>query len=197
MSAFITATSFRDTSATEWETMFHRSRARDIGNGGLHVLNLLRSQETVPTSGWEVNAYTHALQAATKALRAGMDEEYIVCALLHDVGEFLDPFNHGDIAGEVVKNFVSPDNYWMVANHPIFQLHFRDHSRYDRAACEKYRGHPAFERTMDFCDRFDQSCFDGRYDNMPLEAFEPMVHRVFARGTTRLYEQHPYAQPAS
>ena len=194
MNAFIAATSFRDTSAEEWERVFHRSRERDIRNGGTHVLNLLRSQESVETSGWEVNAYTHALQAATKAQQAGMDEEYIVCALLHDVGEFLDPFNHGDIAGEVVKNFVSPENYWMVANHPLFQLHFRDHSRYDRAACLKYQGHPAFERTLDFCERFDQSCFDGAYDNLPLAAFEPMVHRVFARGTERLYTQHPYAQ---
>jgi len=193
MSAFIDATSFQDTSAEEWEKVFHRSRQRDISTAGAHVLALLRSQETVETSGWQVNAYTHALQAATKAFRAGMDEEYIVCALLHDIGEFLDPFNHGDIAGEVVKNFVSPDNYWMVANHPIFQLHFRDHSRYDRAACLKYQGHPAFERTMDFCERFDQSCFDGNYDNLPLEAFEPMVRRIFTRGTERLYSQHPYA----
>jgi predicted HD phosphohydrolase len=194
MSAFISATSFRDTTAEDWERAFRRSRERDIGSAGSHVLNLLRSQTTVPTTGWEVNAYTHALQSATRAMRAGMDEEYIVCALLHDVGEFLDPFNHGDIAGEVVKNFVSPENYWMVANHPIFQLSFRDHSLYDRQAYLKFKGHPAFERTADFCNRFDQNCFDGGYDNLPLEAFEPMVNRVFIRGTERLYEQHPYAQ---
>jgi predicted HD phosphohydrolase len=193
MTELITATSFRDATAEDWEGAFHRAYTRDIATAGSHVINLLRSQEHVETSGWPVNAYTHALQCATKAMRAGMDEEYIVCALLHDVGEFLDPFNHGDIAGEVMKNFVSPENYWMVANHPIFQLHFRDHSLYDREACRRHQGHPAFERTMDFCDRFDQSCFDGAYDNMPLAAFEPMVRRVFAAGTERMYRSHPYA----
>lgn len=193
MEQVIAATSFRDTSAEEWELAFRRSRERDREEAGTHVLNLLRSQEAVASSGFQVNSYEHALQAATKAMRAGMDEEYVVCALLHDVGEFLDPFNHGDIAGEIVRNFVSPDNHWMVANHPIFQLSFRDHSRYDREACRRHQGHPAFERTMDFCERFDQSCFDGAYEALPLDAFVPMVRRVFLRGTERMYAAHPYA----
>ena len=193
MERVIAATTFRDATVEEWEMAFRRSRQRDLEEAGAHVLNLLRSQEHVRSSGFQVNSYAHSLQAATKAQQAGMDEEYIVCALLHDVGEFLDPFNHGDIAGEIVKNFVSPDNHWMVANHPMFQLHFRDHSRYDREACERHRGHPAFERTMDFCERFDQSCFDGSYPSLPLGAFEPMVRRVFTRGYERMYAAHPYA----
>ena len=196
MDALIAATSFRDTSAEEWEIAFRRSQQRDKREAGDHVLNLLRSQEQVQSSGFQVNSYTHALQSATKAMQAGMDEEYVVCALLHDVGEFLDPFNHGDIAGEIVRNFVNPDNYWMVANHPIFQLHFRDYSLYDREACRRHQGHPAFERTMDFCDRFDQSCFDGGFQSLPLDAFVPMVRRVFARGYERMYEAHPYAKAA-
>lgn len=196
MQPVIAATSFRDTSADEWEMAFHRSQARDKAEAGEHVLALLRSQQQVATSGFQLNSYTHALQSATKAMQAGMDEEYVVCALLHDVGEFLDPFNHGDIAGEIVRNFVGPDNYWMVANHPVFQLSFRDHSRYDLDACRRYQGHPAFERTMDFCDRFDQSCFDGAFTNLPLETFQPMVRRVFAKGYDRMYASHPYAQAA-
>lgn len=193
MQNIIAATSFRDTSAEEWELAFHRSQARDKAEAGEHVLNLLRSQEQVGSSGFQVNSYTHALQSATKAMQAGMDEEYVVCALLHDVGEFLDPFNHGDIAGEIVRNFVGPENHWMVANHPIFQLSFRDHSLYDREACRRHQGHPAFERTMDFCDRFDQSCFDGAFRSLPLDAFVPMVRGVFARGYERMYAGHPYA----
>jgi len=194
MQPVIAATSFRDTSAEEWEFAFRRSRERDQQEAGEHVLALLRSQETVQSSGFQLNSYTHALQSATKAMQAGMDEEYVVCALLHDLGEFLDPFNHGDIAGEIVRNFVSPDNHWMVANHPIFQLSFRDHSLYDREACRRLQGHPVFERTMDFCDRFDQSCFDGGFTNLPLDAFAPMVRRVFALGYERMYAAHPYAQ---
>ena len=46
---------------------------------------------------------------------------------------------------------------------------------------EKYRGHPAFEKTVDFCEKWDQAAFDPDYDTMPLTAFEPMVQRIFAR----------------
>ena len=38
-----------------------------------------------------------------------------------------------------------------------------------------------FQRTADFCENWDQVSFDPDYDTMPLEAFEPMVKRLFAR----------------
>jgi hypothetical protein len=34
---------------------------------------------------------------------------------------------------------------------------------------------------VDFCGKYDQEAFDPDYDTMPLEAFAPMVHRLFAR----------------
>ncbi|MFQ5959521.1 MAG: phosphohydrolase, partial [Alphaproteobacteria bacterium] len=51
----------------------------------------------------------------------------------------------------------------------------------DRDARERYRGHPMFERTAAFCEKWDQTSFDPDYDTMPLEAFEPMVRRLFAQ----------------
>ena len=36
--------------------------------------------------GFAVDRYTHCLQTATRAFRDGRDEEYVVCALLHDIG---------------------------------------------------------------------------------------------------------------
>jgi len=38
-----------------------------------------------------------------------------------------------------------------------------------------------FERTAQFCERWDQCSFDPNYDTMPITAFEPMVRRLFAR----------------
>jgi hypothetical protein len=35
--------------------------------------------------GFPVDRYTHCLQTATRALRDGRDEEYVVCALLHRI----------------------------------------------------------------------------------------------------------------
>ena len=39
------------------------------------------------THGYPVDRYEHSLQTATRALRDGADEEMVVCALLHDIGD--------------------------------------------------------------------------------------------------------------
>ncbi|MFM8989488.1 MAG: hypothetical protein ACKOUS_07575, partial [Alphaproteobacteria bacterium] len=95
---------------------------------------LLRSQKDVPRHGWQVNNYEHSLQCATRALRNGETEEYIVCCLLHDVTQDLNPSNHDKSAADLLRYHVSDENHWVIANHQIFQLSFRDHSRFDRAA---------------------------------------------------------------
>src|SRR5688572_18740090 len=86
-------------------------------------------------AGFAVDRLTHCLQTATRALRAGEDEEYVVCALLHDIGDTLGSWNHADVAAAIVKPFVSPENHWMVAQHAIFQgYYFFHHIGGDRNA---------------------------------------------------------------
>ena len=43
------------------------------------------------TGGFAVDRFTHCLQTATRAYKDGRDEEYVVCALLHDIGDTLAP----------------------------------------------------------------------------------------------------------
>ena len=50
------------------------------------------------TGGYAVTRLTHSLQTATRAERDGRDEEYVVCALLHDIGDTLASANHADLA---------------------------------------------------------------------------------------------------
>ena len=38
-----------------------------------------------------------------------------------------------------------------------------------------------FEKTAEFCERWDQTSFDPDYETMPLEAFEPLVRRVIGK----------------
>jgi predicted HD phosphohydrolase len=131
--------------------------------------------------GFAVDRLQHSLQTATLAHRAGEDEEYVVCALLHDIGDTLGSFNHADIAAAVLKPFVSEENHWMVEKHGIFQgYYFFHHLGLDRNLREQFRGHPCFERTALFCERYDGPAFSPQLDTMPLSAFEPMVQRVFA-----------------
>lgn len=139
--------------------------------------------------GFAVDRLEHSLQSATLAHRAGKDEEYVVCALLHDIGDTLGTFNHAEIGAAILKPFVSEDNHWMLEHHGIFQgYYFFHHIGLDRDMRDEYRGHQAFEHTAQFCHLFDQNAFDPNYDTMPLDAFEPMVQRVMERPRASIYK---------
>jgi predicted HD phosphohydrolase len=138
--------------------------------------------------GFSVDRLEHSLQSATLAYRDRMDEEYVVCALLHDMGDILASTNHAELAATVLKPFVSEQNWWLLQHHGIFQgYYFFHYLGLDRNMREPYRGHPNFERTALFCERHDQNAFDPGYDTMPLEAFVPMVQRVMARPKRSIY----------
>ena len=139
--------------------------------------------------GFAVDRLTHSLQTATLAHQAGEDEEYVVCPLLHDVGDTLGSFNHADIAAAILKPFVSEANHWMVEKHGIFQgYYFFKHIGLDGNMREQFRGHPHFERTARFCEIYDNPAFDATLECAPLEFFEPMLRRVFAAPKNSIYK---------
>ena len=138
--------------------------------------------------GFPVDRLTHSLQTATLAYRDGRDEEYVVCALLHDIGDTLGTLNHPDIAAAIVKPFVSEKNHWMVANHGIFQgYYFFHHLGLDRNMRDQFRDHEWFDYTAEFCHKYDQKAFDPDYDTLPLETFIPMVERVLTTPKKSIY----------
>lgn len=145
------------------------------------VLDAVRALER-SYPGELVTRYTHSLQTATRAHRDGHDEEYVVAALIHDIGDMLAPENHSEYPAAILKPYVRPHIHWMIRQHGLFQGYFYfHHFDRDRNARDKFRGHPAFELCVDFCGKYDQMAFDPDYDTMPLEAFAPMVRRLFAR----------------
>ena len=138
--------------------------------------------------GFPVDRFEHSLQSATLAHRDGMGEEYVVCALMHDIGDILCSASHADLGATIMKPYVSEANYWMMQHHGIFQgYYFFHYLGLDRDMRDQFRGHPHFEYTARFCARHDQNAFDPAYDTMPLEAFEPMVQRVMARPKNTIY----------
>ena len=138
--------------------------------------------------GFPVDRLTHSLQTATLAHRDGRDEEYVVCALLHDIGDTLGSYNHADIAAAILKPFVSPENLWMIEKHAIFQgYYFFHHLGLDRHLREQFKDHPQFEQTIEFCARYDAAAFDPEGETLPLEFFEPMLRRVFAKPRQSIY----------
>lgn len=132
--------------------------------------------------GYPVTRYEHSLQSATHAYRNGESEEIVVAALLHEIGDILAPKNHGEMAAAILKRYVSEQTYWIVKHHALFQsYYYAHHLGGDRFAREKYRNHPYYQKAVEFCEKYDQNCFDPNYDSLPIEFFEPMVRKVFSQ----------------
>ncbi len=172
--------------AEDWQIIAaeYQVYTRKFPDRVLAHMELLRGDR----GGFAVDRLEHSLQTATRALRAGRDEEYVVCALIHDIGDTLGPYNHAEVAAVILKPFVSEQNHWMVDKHGIFQGYYFFHfSGRDRHLREQFRDHPYFDYTLQFCDLYDQNSFDPHYDSLPLEFFEPMLRRVLATPKHSIY----------
>lgn len=138
--------------------------------------------------GFPVDRLQHSLQTATRAHRGGESEDYVVMALLHDIGDTLASFNHPDIAAAILKPFVDDKLHWIAEHHGVFQgYYFFHYIGLDRDMREAFRGHPHFEDAARFCELYDQTAFDPGYENAPLDFFEPMLKRVFAAPKRSIY----------
>ena len=140
------------------------------------------SRLTAGLGGYPVTRLEHSLQTATRARRDGADEELIVAALIHDIGDDLAPYSHAEVAAGILRPYVRPEVTWIVEQHGLFQsYYYAHHLGGNRDARERFREHRWYQACMDFCADWDQSSFDPKYPWEPLEAFEPMVRRIFAR----------------
>jgi len=176
----------KDGTQEDWDIIVKHGAPfqKDLPNRIVTHLKLLKGD----CGGFAVDRLEHCLQTATRAHQAGEDEEYVVCALVHDIGDTLGPANHADIAAAIVKPYVSERNHWMVEKHGIFQGYYFFHFLgLDRNMRDQFRGHPHYEATAQFCHLYDQNSFDPSFKSMPLEAFEPMIQRVFARPKNSMY----------
>lgn len=139
--------------------------------------------------GFPIDRLDHSLQTATRAHRDGRDEEYVICALLHDIGDTLGSYNHPDIAAAILKPFVSAENLWMVEKHGIFQgYYFFHHLGMDRHLRDQFKDHPLYQYTAEFCAKYDAPAFDPDYESESLEFFEPMLRRVFEKPRNSIYK---------
>jgi len=171
----------------DWQ-IIAREAMQFAPHGGRRVLDHLKLLDG-DDGGFPVDRLTHSLQTATRALRDGRPDSYVVMSLLHDIGDTLGAYNHPDIAAAILKPFVSEAEHWICQQHGIFQgYYFFHYIGLDRDMREQFRGHPHFEATAHFCAAYDQPAFDPAYDTLPLSAFEPMVMKLFERPRTSIYK---------
>ncbi len=181
-------TDMKESTKEQWDQIgdCFRGFSKELPDRVMDHLKLLAGD----FGGFSVDRLTHCLQTATLAHRDGKDEEYVVCALLHDIGDTLGTFNHADIAAVILEPFVSEENHWMVKHHAIFQgYYFFHHLGMDRNMREQYRDHPYYERTLEFVSKYDSPAFNPEAETLPMEFFEPMVRRVMAKPKRSLYKK--------
>ena len=132
--------------------------------------------------GYQVSRLEHSLQTATRALNDKAEDEMIVAALLHDIGDELAPLNHSEYAAAVLKPYVSEKTHWIVEKHGEFQMYYyAHHLGGNKNQREKYKGHKYYQATLDFCENWDQKSFDPNFKSLTLKSFEPLVKKVFSR----------------
>ena len=159
--------------------------SRDGGKRVLEHLKLLAGD----FGGFPVDRLTHCLQTATRAHRDGKPDDYVVMALLHDIGDTLGAYNHADIAAAIMEPFLSEELFWIVKHHAIFQgYNFFHFLGLDRDMRDKFKDSPHFDATVEFIDKYDCPAFDPDYDSLPLEFFEPMVLKFFEYPKKSLYK---------
>ena len=133
-------------------------------------------------SGYQVTRLGHSVQSATRAWRDGADDDWVVSALLHDIGDIYAPYNHDEYAATILRPFVREQCTWVVEKHGDFQMiYYGHHVGGNPHKRDTYKGHPYFEDCAAFCERWDQASFDPNYDSKPIEFFTDMVRSVFAR----------------
>ncbi len=144
----------------------------------VELLGLRRGVTRMLVDNWE-----HGLQSASRALLNGEDDETVVVALFHDCFDHLEfaSVDHGTMIAEQMLPFISDDNAWMLKMHvEVLNRHRSYLPRERRFAGDRYRGHPAFEKTVHFCANYDALSFDPDYPSLAIDVFEPMAMRLFA-----------------
>ena len=145
------------------------------------IIRVLKGLES-SLGGYKVSRLEHSLQTASRALRDNANEEMIVAALLHDIGDEIAPLNHSELAASVLKPFVSEKTRWVVEQHGLFQTYYYNHHYgKDKNLRKEFQGHEFYEDTINFCHKWDQASFDPDYNTIPLGDFIPLVGKIFSR----------------
>ncbi|MCC6707227.1 MAG: HD domain-containing protein [Gammaproteobacteria bacterium] len=179
--------SLSTSSAADWQVICdeHRQFFAGLPDRILGHLKLLDADY----GGFPVDRLQHSMQTAELAAADGRDDEYVVCALLHDIGDTLGSANHPDVAAAILYPYVSEANHWMVKHHGIFQgYNFFHHLGMDRNMRDQFRGTHYYDQTEEFIARYDDPAFDADKPRLELALFEPMVRKVFAQPVNTIYK---------
>jgi|TARA_B110001454_G_scaffold183859_1_gene179242 predicted HD phosphohydrolase len=178
-------TQMKDGSKEDYELLhgFEEEFAKGLPD---RILSFLKNLDG-SLDGYQITRLEHSLQTATRAAKDGADEQMIVAALIHDIGDGLATYNHSQFAASVLRPYVSEKVYWIIKHHGLFQTYYyAHHMGQDRNMRDQYKDFQYYQDTIDFCEKWDQTSFDPNYESYSLNYFEPMVRRVFTKTINNL-----------
>jgi predicted HD phosphohydrolase len=166
--------------AADYALLERHERAHATGLADRLLASLDRLSGSM--GGYRISRLEHSLQAATRARRAGADVDWVVAALLHDIGDELAPYNHSEFAAAILQPYVREEVHWVVGHHGVFQsYYYAHHHGGDRNERDRFAASPWAQLCAQFCHQWDQNSFDPDYATDDLSSFVDEVHEVFAR----------------
>jgi predicted HD phosphohydrolase len=173
-------TAMKDGDAADYALLDRLERGYAAGTGQRLLKALVELDESL--SGYQITRLGHSLQSATRAWRDGADIDWVVSALLHDIGDIYAPYNHDEYAAAVLKPFVREQCTWVVEKHGDYQrVYYAHHTGGNPHARDRFKGHLYDADCSEFCENWDQSSFDPDYPHLPVSFFVPLVEEVFSR----------------
>jgi predicted HD phosphohydrolase len=180
MSQIVSFRRMADGTKEDYELLDRSEREYALGLPDSILASLQKLDHSL--EGYPLSRLGHSLQAATRAMKDGADDELVVAALIHDIGDELAPYNHTEIAAGIIRPYVRPEVTWIVEHHGLFQnYYYVHHLGGNRNARDKFIDHPWYQACKDFCEKWDQCSFDPTYPWEPLSSFEPLVRKIFTR----------------
>ena len=148
-------TQMKDGNKEEYEFLTAQAVDDARHTAGRLVRALVELDDEMP--GYQITRLGHSVQPATRAWRDGADIDWVVSALLHDIGDIFAPYNHDEYAATILRPFVREQCAWVVETYGDFQLLYYGHhlDGLDQHKRERHRGHPYFDDNAEFCERWD------------------------------------------
>ena len=157
---------------------YERSYAAGLADRLLDALSGL----TDSIGGYQISRLEHSLQSATRARLDGAGVDWVVAALLHDIGDELAPYNHSELAAAILQPYVPAEVHWVVQHHGVFQsYYYAHHLGGDRHARDRFADHRWAPLCAQFCADWDQNSFDPDFPIHALASFSDNVREVFGR----------------
>ncbi|GLQ21345.1 HD domain-containing protein [Algimonas porphyrae] len=174
-------TRMQDGTLDDWK-IIGAAHKKDFGNTADRFIAMLRQLEDA-TLGFACDQLQHALMCATLARRSGASTEHIVIALCHDIAKVINVPNHGPIAAEMMRPYISDDSYHVIYNHQAFQgEHYYQYLGAPTDLRKQWVDEPWYPLAVKLVDEWDAPAFDPDFEVDTLESFIPLMREVFHDG---------------